>query len=231
MNYSKIYADLISKYRNTEVSGYSELHHIIPKEFKGSDNSDNLVKLTARAHFIAHLLLSKMYPKSNQVYAAWRMTHDKVGRKVSNRTYAWLKTKLSKPRSEKGRLNIAKACNTEAHRLNLSLKMKGKKASYSSRIKMSESGKNAWKPKKLKISFVKLAIKITKSKKKYCANASSFKQGQIPWNKGKNFNNFHSEHVRANISSKLKGIKKTKEHAENIKLSWIKRKQKMQEAA
>jgi hypothetical protein len=38
---------------------YYEKHHIIPKCFGGSDDKLNLIKLTAREHFIAHLLLAK----------------------------------------------------------------------------------------------------------------------------------------------------------------------------
>lgn len=39
---------------------YSERHHILPKSLGGSDAPDNLVRLTAREHFICHQLLTKM---------------------------------------------------------------------------------------------------------------------------------------------------------------------------
>jgi len=39
---------------------YYEDHHIIPKSLGGIDSSTNLVRLTAREHFICHLLLVKM---------------------------------------------------------------------------------------------------------------------------------------------------------------------------
>ncbi len=38
---------------------YYESHHITPKSLGGSDEPDNLVLLTAREHFIAHMLLIK----------------------------------------------------------------------------------------------------------------------------------------------------------------------------
>lgn len=44
--------------RNRDV--YGEWHHIIPRSMGGTDESDNLVKLTFREHFIAHLLLVKI---------------------------------------------------------------------------------------------------------------------------------------------------------------------------
>jgi hypothetical protein len=43
----------------TRDDGYCERHHIVPKSLGGSNNSTNLVNLTAREHFIAHVLLTK----------------------------------------------------------------------------------------------------------------------------------------------------------------------------
>jgi hypothetical protein len=58
--YSKWYEALIQKaqLRGT-VEGYSEDHHIIPRSIGGSNRQANLVTLTAREHYIAHLLLWK----------------------------------------------------------------------------------------------------------------------------------------------------------------------------
>lgn len=61
MNYRKIYNNLVEKRRALKPHGYTERHHIIPKSLGGSNEISNLVDLTAREHFIAHLLLSKMY--------------------------------------------------------------------------------------------------------------------------------------------------------------------------
>ena len=41
--------------------GYTEVHHIIPKSFGGSDNKENLVRFSAREHFICHWLLTKIH--------------------------------------------------------------------------------------------------------------------------------------------------------------------------
>lgn len=58
MNYTKIYTELIERAKDRKsVDGYKEIHHIIPKSEGGTDESDNLVELTAREHFIAHKLL------------------------------------------------------------------------------------------------------------------------------------------------------------------------------
>lgn len=63
MNYEKIYNALVDKARkeNTDNVGYFEKHHIIPKSLGGTNDASNLVKLTARQHYIAHLLLYKIY--------------------------------------------------------------------------------------------------------------------------------------------------------------------------
>lgn len=45
--------------------GYSERHHIIPKCMNGNDGKENLVYLSAREHFVCHLLLTKMIEDVN----------------------------------------------------------------------------------------------------------------------------------------------------------------------
>lgn len=65
MNYIKIYNSLIQKRRNnpiTKEQQYCECHHIIPRCLKGTNDKSNLINLTAREHYIAHLLLRKIYP-------------------------------------------------------------------------------------------------------------------------------------------------------------------------
>ena len=75
------YFNLVEKAKkNTEkYTCYTELHHILPKCLGGNDSEDNLVKLTLREHYIAHLLLSKMYEggaKRKMYYGLWRMLLD-----------------------------------------------------------------------------------------------------------------------------------------------------------
>lgn len=62
--YQKVYNDLIQKRKNNPIfkkDQYCECHHIIPKCMGGTDNKENLVNLTPREHFIAHLLLARIY--------------------------------------------------------------------------------------------------------------------------------------------------------------------------
>ena len=61
--YHRYYNALIENARNRILPSntYKECHHIIPRSLGGSDDKNNLVDLTAREHYIAHLLLAKMH--------------------------------------------------------------------------------------------------------------------------------------------------------------------------
>ena len=63
MDYNKIYYQIIKRGNNRKLEGYIEKHHIIPKCIGGSDDEDNIVELTAREHFLCHMLLCEIYPK------------------------------------------------------------------------------------------------------------------------------------------------------------------------
>jgi|AntAceMinimDraft_17_1070374.scaffolds.fasta_scaffold21956_3 hypothetical protein len=63
MNYEKVYYQIIEKRIIKPPVGYTEKHHIIPRSLNGTNEDDNIVKLTAREHFICHYLLTKMYRK------------------------------------------------------------------------------------------------------------------------------------------------------------------------
>jgi hypothetical protein len=58
--YTTWYNSIITKANNRTIIGYTEKHHIIPSSLGGSNSKENLVVLTAREHFICHLLLTKM---------------------------------------------------------------------------------------------------------------------------------------------------------------------------
>lgn len=70
--YSIIYEKFIAKckLRKDIKSDFFEIHHIVPKSLGGSNEETNLIKLTPREHFFAHLLLSKMYEGESQIKMA-----------------------------------------------------------------------------------------------------------------------------------------------------------------
>lgn len=108
MNYKEHYDILIERARNRTLDGYKESHHVIPKCMNGTDEKSNLVNLTAREHFIAHLLLMKIYPKSySLIFAVNMMCIHVTENRSMNRMYGWLKEKFSSgmSRSQSGESN------------------------------------------------------------------------------------------------------------------------------
>jgi 5-methylcytosine-specific restriction endonuclease McrA len=55
--YTTWYNSIIERARTRELTGYKENHHIIPRSLGGDNSKENVVPLTAREHYIAHLLL------------------------------------------------------------------------------------------------------------------------------------------------------------------------------
>lgn len=99
MDYKKIYDTLITRGQlRSYIDGYSENHHIYPKCLGGTDESYNMVRLTAEEHYLAHQLLIKIYPnKPDLVFAATASTvtgNGQEGRTVL-KEYAWLKKRRS----------------------------------------------------------------------------------------------------------------------------------------
>lgn len=58
--YSRWYFKIVESARVTPRDGYVEEHHIIPTAMGGLNTPENKVRLSAREHFIVHLLLTKM---------------------------------------------------------------------------------------------------------------------------------------------------------------------------
>ena len=101
MNYKKIYDSLIDRAKNRKLDCYTESHHILPKCLGGNDRKNNLVELTAREHFIAHLLLVKIYNNNLRlVKAVAMMCIGQNERKLTNRLYGKYKELFSLSMSE-----------------------------------------------------------------------------------------------------------------------------------
>lgn len=76
--YTGWYTQIITNAKARITSGYTETHHTIPKSLGGTNDSENLVTLTAREHFVCHLLLTKMVSGESYIKmcrAAWMMTN------------------------------------------------------------------------------------------------------------------------------------------------------------
>lgn len=68
--YTNWYFNIVNQCKiNPPQNVYTERHHIIPSSLGGSNDENNMVTLTAKQHFICHLLLTKMFkPKTFEYY-------------------------------------------------------------------------------------------------------------------------------------------------------------------
>jgi len=100
MNYRKVYDQLVEKAKprgldKNKHEGYFEIHHIVPRCMGGGDEEENLVMLTGREHFVAHMLLWKAYPDNTPLAYAAMMMSNRAVCKVNSHTYAALRRDFS----------------------------------------------------------------------------------------------------------------------------------------
>lgn len=130
MNYLKIYNQLIHRAKTRSINEYKEKHHIIPRCLNGTDDIDNLVDLTPEEHYIAHLLLVKIYPDNQKlIHAAVMMTVTGLKQRRNNKLYGWLRRRHSESISDSqsgngnsqfGRYWICNTSTGEIRRINSS---------------------------------------------------------------------------------------------------------------
>lgn len=85
--YQVWYDQLIERARSRVITGYYEKHHIVPKSLRGANDESNLVKLTAREHVVAHMLLPRFVEEPSKMwYALWCMVNTN-GVMVNSRLY------------------------------------------------------------------------------------------------------------------------------------------------
>ena len=104
MDYKKTYNKIIENRKMKPLldSEYGEKHHIIPRSLGGVDDDSNLVKLSAREHFICHALLAEMYDKNsfewykmNHAFMMMKSETTKQNRYMNNRIYELKKKDFS----------------------------------------------------------------------------------------------------------------------------------------
>jgi len=115
MNYQRIYNQLIEKAqsqnREKRKGPCYEAHHITPKCMGGQGECHqwrthpNIVLLTPREHFVAHLLLLNIHPENNKLkHAAWMMVHRES--KTQTRTYRVSARTYERLKLEKNTANV-----------------------------------------------------------------------------------------------------------------------------
>jgi hypothetical protein len=104
MNYEKIYDSLIFSRQNRILpkNVYAEKHHIIMRSMGGKDTPDNIVILTAKEHFLAHLLLHRIHRNKKTSFALFAMCNFKnkstqgKNRVFSAKSYEFAKNEFCK---------------------------------------------------------------------------------------------------------------------------------------
>jgi len=122
MNYKKIYKDLVTSRKNRMIieGEYYEKHHIIPKCVGSKDKS--LVNLTAREHFIAHWLLTKMFMdeiitrKMLFAFGIMRLNGNGQGRNLSSWQFEKARKAFSKVMTGKSNPNYGKKFSNETRK-------------------------------------------------------------------------------------------------------------------
>ena len=200
MNYAKVYEQLINKAKDRgDISEYTEVHHIIPRCLGGSNDKDNLIRLTGREHFIAHWLLHSMYPANDKLFYAFLMMTRISGNQnrytPSSRVIAYLRKESSE-------------------------RMLGKPGHWLGKKRENISGENhmmAKRPElKKQISDKLMGHEVSDISREKIRKA---KLGSTPWNKGKTLQPLSEEHkdkLRIANTGK-KGKPKTDEEREAIR--------------
>lgn len=191
MDYEKTYNKLIDAARTQQIDGYYETHHIVPKAEGGSDDTTNLVKLTARQHYIAHLLLAKIYDDCAMHCAivAMQAKTKSMDRnfRFNSRLYEKLKLKRAKfmsermkghPVSEETRKKCSATGRANKGRVAWN---RGKKTDDATKKKISESTKLAMQRDDVREKYL-----AGYRKRKLPPNIGKAQLGKHWWTDGKN---------------------------------------------
>ena len=119
MNHQKIYNDIIDRSKslnrikvlksNTSYV-YYERHHILPKCLGGSNDTTNLILLTAKEHYLCHKLLVCIYPTNRKLALALMRMSGNEKYQISLRSYETAKDYLNSiPMSNETRDKIRKS--------------------------------------------------------------------------------------------------------------------------
>lgn len=80
MDCKQVYRELVARAKTRgRTPTYTERHHIVPRAHGGSNDAANIVRLTAREHFVAHWLLWRIH-RDRPMALAFRLLCDGQGR-------------------------------------------------------------------------------------------------------------------------------------------------------
>lgn len=144
MNYKEVYTQLMKKGESRGldknlVPYYTEYHHKKARCQGGSDDKENLVLLTAREHYLAHWLLTKIFPKNRKLkFGLTQFSRKLNGRKLKRK-------EITRAREEMAKAHRNKIVSEETRRKQSESGRKRKPPSEETRKKLSESAKRTSK--------------------------------------------------------------------------------------
>jgi 5-methylcytosine-specific restriction endonuclease McrA len=197
--YKKWYDSIIASANlRSSIISYSEKHHIIPRSLGGSDDANNLVSLSAREHFVCHVLLTKFtigVDKQKMLYAANMMSNAARAyqdRYINSRLHEMLKSEFGVMHSNR---------------------LKGRKLSEKHKSRISEAGKGRFVTQET----INKRILANTGRKRTIEQRERMRQAQLT-RKAKTLE--EQQNISLKISKALKGKSsgpKTDEH--KVKLS------------
>lgn len=183
--YTKTYFSLMDKRKEQPSQDtYTEKHHIIPTCMGGINVASNLVILSGREHYIAHLLLTKMVQGNDRRKMAYalvcfnRTNPRNLGRNLpKSALYEYSKRLLSNtPVSAETAEKISQALKGRPRHPSvgkaISAKLKGRIFSVETRTKMSEAKKGKSLPENTRIKMSQSGLGKIFSLE-HCANISA----------------------------------------------------------
>lgn len=202
MDYESIYHNFINSRINLQRiknnDGKLESHHILPQSFGGSNEKQNIILLTPREHYFAHLLLYKMHSgknKAKMAYALFKMCNNNQNqtRLITSRQYEYAKLQMTLSCSGKNHPTKGKQIHSLENRKKFSEQKMG--------IKNPMFGKPSWNSGKKGLQKWSSGERMKISKR----------------NKGRKF----SEEIKKKMSLATKGKPKSLEHRKKLSMANI----------
>lgn len=143
-NYTRYITFITSRpKRDLRKENNYNIHHILPKSMGGTNEENNLIKLTEREHFIAHLILWNCgYTEMSRAFWIMNNTGVKHEGLLTSRQFERLRLdkSLDISRMQMGPLNRMYGTHkTEEQKRNISEKLKGRIFSEEHKRKLSEA--------------------------------------------------------------------------------------------
>jgi hypothetical protein len=170
------YMRLIEYAKQHPPEGRVERHHIVPRSMGGSNDKENLVRLSPRLHFVAHWVLWKAFRNAKMANAFWTMACCN-GERINSKTYDTVRAVASKAIADAKRGKTT----SDRHKAIISAMMAGRVVSEETKKRISEAkkGKKFSLEHIAKLTVTKIGRKASEETK---AKMSAAKKGKKPNN-------------------------------------------------